>query len=359
MYNTQQQTNSKLVASSVYVVYELAVKAMVAHPEIGLSGSSERDSHSRRDLVRSMSKVAPEWWDYTTLDREILDDAARLTLEDLLSLSRPGFSVRFFDTLESFYVAEAMEYVISWRQSTGSEPVGICGPIGPTEQLSLVAQIVNDLEIDVHDAHFWAMDEWFIDGKEASADHLLSFARANMELCFNRIDPKLKMPDENLHFLRADNMEEYTKSYSQVRCAVMQGGQGEAKHWAFNDPPRRERPHIDEPPSPEEYRKLSARVVELHPMTVIQNARTSGGGAVNAVPTHAITVGPVETWLSDCVSIWHAGTHDNQFGMRLTALMIAQRLQDSSVPMSLLADHSDVRFNYYRGAIGSIAPEMH
>ena len=25
--------------------------------------------------MRSLSKIAPDWWDYTTLDREILDDA--------------------------------------------------------------------------------------------------------------------------------------------------------------------------------------------------------------------------------------------------------------------------------------------
>ena len=41
--------------------------------------------------MRPLSKVAPEWWDYTTLDRAILDDAARLSAEDLLGLARPGF----------------------------------------------------------------------------------------------------------------------------------------------------------------------------------------------------------------------------------------------------------------------------
>ena len=84
-----------------------------------------------------VSKVAPQWWDYTTLDEEILDDAARLTAEDLLQLSRPGFTVKFYETLESFYTAEALEYVRAWQQSTESEPAGICGPIGPTEQLPL------------------------------------------------------------------------------------------------------------------------------------------------------------------------------------------------------------------------------
>ena len=34
--------------------------------------------------------------------------------------------------------------------------------------------------------------------------HPLSFAKADMEMCFNRIDPKLRMPDEHLHFPTGD-----------------------------------------------------------------------------------------------------------------------------------------------------------
>ena len=309
--------------------------------------------------MRALSKIAPQWWDYTTLDEKILDDAAALSAEDLRELSRPGFTVKFYDTLESFYTAEALEYVKAWQQSTESDPAGICGPIGPTEQLPLVAQIVNELEIDVRSGHFWAMDEWYIDGKEAGLDHPLSFARADLELCFNRIDKRLRMPDENLHFLRADNIEQYSRSYDQARCLVMQGGQGEVKHWAFNDPLPREGKHKEEPPAPEEYRRLGARIVNLHPMTLIQNARTSGGGVVTGVPSQAITVGPAETWKSGKVSIWHAGTHDNPFGQRLTAFMISKRIPDSAVPMSLLADHPNVQFNYYRGGIGVCSAEMH
>ena len=94
-------------------------------------------------------------------------------------------------------------------------------------------------------------------------------------------------------------------------------------------------------------------------MTVIQNARTSGGGYVAMVPTQAATVGPVETWKSEKVSIWHAGMHDNPFGQRLTALMISKRIVDSSVPMSLLADHPNVHFHYYRHGIGAVDAQMH
>ena len=308
--------------------------------------------------MRPISKVAPGWWDYTTLDREILDDAARLTADDLLGLSRDGFTVKFYDTVEDFYLAEALEYIAAWRQATASDPAGICGPIGPTEQLPLVARLVNELDIDLKHAHFWGMDEWVLDGKEVPVDFSMSFAKADMDLCFNRIREDLRMPTGNIHFPAADATD-YIESWNHARCVTMQGGQGEVKHWAFNDPPKREGQYTDEPPPPEVYRKLTTRVVDLHPMTVIQNARTSGGGVVQNVPDQAVSVGPVETWKSEQVSIWHAGAHDNPFGMRLTTLMISRKIPDSSVPMSLLADHPNVQFSFLRSGIGTCEAEMH
>ncbi len=310
-------------------------------------------------MARKLSSIAADWWDYTTLDDEIIRDAAALTPEKMLKLSRPGFKVVMYDTLEEFYLAEALEYITAWKQSTPDNPVGICGPIGPTEQLPLVARLVNDLGLNVRSAHFWGMDEWFLDGKEATPTHPLSFEKADRELCFSRIRKELVMPDANLHFPKGDTTT-YRKSWDAgVRCAVMQGGQGDVKHWAFNDPPRRKGKYKDNPPSPEEYRKLATRVVDLHPLTIAQNARTSGGGNISLVPTHAISVGPIETWKAEKVSIWQAGMHDNPFGQRLTCLMIAKKIPDASVPMSLLADHPNVQFNYYRKGIGTCDVEMH
>ncbi|MCJ7718180.1 MAG: hypothetical protein MUO54_16900, partial [Anaerolineales bacterium] len=127
----------------------------------------------------------------------------------------------------------------------------------------------------------------------------------------------------------------------------------------FNDPPKRSGEYTDAPPPPEVYRNLGTRIVDLHPLTLMQNARTSGGGAVQNVPHQAITVGPVETWKAEKVSIWHPGYHDNPFGMRLTALMISKGISDSSVPMSLLTDHPNVQFNYLRSGIGTCEIEMH
>jgi len=308
--------------------------------------------------MRPISKVAPGWWDYTTLEPEILDDAARLTADDLLSLSREGFTVKFYDTLEDFYLAEALEYITAWRQATEEQPTGICGPIGPTEQLPLVARLVNELNLELRNCHFWGMDEWVLDGREVSEEFSLSFARADRQLMFDRIRPELRMPEGNIHFPKAD-VTEYVESWQLAKCLVMQGGQGDVKHWAFNDPPKREGTYADQPPSPAEYRRLGTRVVDLHPMTAIQNARTSGGGVVTNVPLQAVTVGPVETWQAERVSIWQAGNHDNPFGQRLTAWMISKRIPNASVPMSLLAEHPNVQFNYLRGGIGTCETEMH
>jgi glucosamine-6-phosphate deaminase len=222
----------------------------------------------------------------------------------------------------------------------------------------LVAQLVNSLNFDLKNCHFWGMDEWVINGKEVDINFPLGFAKADMDLCFNKIRKELAMPTENFHFPAVDTTS-YCKSYDDFRCVIMQGGQGEVKHWAFNDPLKRTGKHKDVPPTPEEYRQLGTRVVDLHPMTLMQNARTSGGGTVQNVPHQAVTVGPVETWKADTVSIWHPGHHDNPFGMRLTTLMISKKIIDASVPMSLLGDHKNVRFSFLKDGIGICDVEMH
>ncbi len=309
-------------------------------------------------MPRKLSTIAPDWWDYTTLEDDLIRDAAKLTPRQIEKLARPGFRVVMYDTLEDFYLAEALEYIDAWRVSTPDNPVGICGPIGPTEQLPLVARLVNALEVSIRSAHFWGMDEWYDGKREVSAKHPLSFERADRELCFNKIDKTLCMADENLHFPKA-NTKPFIDSWEGVRCAVMQGGQGDIKHWAFNDPLPRKGKWKNNPPPAKEYRKLGTRIVDLHPVTLAQNARTSGGGNISLVPQQAITVGPRETWLAGKVSIWQAGAHDSPFGQRLTTLMVSKGIADSAVPMSLLADHPNVQFNFFRGGLGTCEVEMH
>ena len=95
-------------------------------------------------MGRPISKIAPEWWDYTTLDNEILTDAAGLTMEKIAGLGRDGFRVRFYDTLEEFYLAEALEYIIAWRQATADNPAIYPNlNLSPSERLDVVTFVQN------------------------------------------------------------------------------------------------------------------------------------------------------------------------------------------------------------------------
>jgi len=61
-------------------------------------------------------------------------DASRRTTAANAYVNGLGRTKRvvLYDTLEEFYLAEALEYITAWKQSTPDNPVGICGPIGPT-----------------------------------------------------------------------------------------------------------------------------------------------------------------------------------------------------------------------------------
>ncbi len=111
--------------------------------------------------------------------------------------------------------------------------------------------MVNALGLDLkkRGAHFWGMDEWLENGLPVDRTHPLSFARCDNELCFDRIRPELALPDGNKHFPSGD-LAAYGATYGSIRCVVMQGGQGEIKHWAFNDPLPRTGAFKDAPPCP-------------------------------------------------------------------------------------------------------------
>lgn len=197
------------------------------------------------------------------------------------------------------------------------------------------------------------MDEWIVDGNPISKNHRLSFVRIDHELCFDRIRLELAMPLENIHFPKGD-LSAYKESIDSIRCTVMQGGQGNVMHWTFNDLFRREGRYTKDSPNEPEYRQLGTGTVELHPLTILPNARSACRGNIAAMPTNAATVGTIQIWQAEKVSIWHPGYHASSFGKRLMAFMISEEIVDTAVPMSLLANHPDVRFHFYRCGVGRV-----
>ena len=93
--------------------------------------------------MRKKSKVAEGWWDYTTLDDDLLNDAARLSADDLLRLSRPGFSVTISTIHWKSSILPKHWSMFGHGGTQLKVHQRICGPIGPTEQLPLVARLVK------------------------------------------------------------------------------------------------------------------------------------------------------------------------------------------------------------------------
>jgi glucosamine-6-phosphate deaminase len=307
----------------------------------------------------------PGWWDWTSYaieNPEMMAEIRALTLNDLAGLSRDGFQVRLFQTRQDFYLAEALEYVRAWQRSTADNPVGICGPIGPTEQLPLVAEIINALDINVRHGIFAGMDEFIgADGKAIGIDSPLSFKRADLELCFDRIRPELRMPDTNL-FFPTEDIPAYTAPWEDASFEwdTTQGGQGDTTHFAFNDPLKVAGDFSHVMPTAERFAQMRTRIVDLHPATIIQDARHSCAGEQWLIPQRAVTVGPHEVLgRSKRISIWHPGHHASGFGIRLTTFMIANRIADARVPMSLLARHDNVIFSLLAPKIEPAGFEMH
>jgi glucosamine-6-phosphate deaminase len=305
----------------------------------------------------------PGWWDWTSFaaeNPEMMTDVRALTLGDLAALSRPGFEVRMYDTAQDFFVAEALEYVHAWMRSTPDKPVAVCGPVGPTEQLPIVARIINELGLDVRAGWFAGMDEFIEDGVAIPETHPLSFRATDMNLCFRQIRAELRMPEEQL-FFPTEDIRAYNHIWEDlgITIAVTQGGQGWTKHIAFDDPAKMNGDFSHVPPSADRFAQLPTRIVELHPLTLAQDAHHSNGGEISQIPTHAVTVGMHEILTrSELVSIHHPGHHDNPFGVRLTTYMISKGIQDGRVPMSLLARHPNVRFSFLRPMIGNAGVDM-
>ncbi len=104
---------------------------------------------------------------------------------------------------------------------------------------------------------------------------------------------------EQIHFPSSANIADFGKQIEDLGGAdVCYGGIGWCGHVAFW-----EAQLGDEFPSLEEYCQAGARVVELHPMTIMQTALHRGGDWAS-VPPKAVTIGPAEILSAKLRSFW-------------------------------------------------------
>ena len=161
-------------------------------------------------------------------------------------------------------------------------------PVGPTEQYPILAELVNRLNIPLHHVHFFNMDEYLITPTEPIApDHFMSFhARMNREF-YDRVKPELVMPESQRHFPEPGHEAEYDAMIEELGgVELCLGGLGINGHLAFNEPPE-----AAAPMTAEAFGALGTRVLPISRETRVANAIGDLNGAIDAMPTHCVTIG--------------------------------------------------------------------
>jgi glucosamine-6-phosphate deaminase len=268
-----------------------------------------------------------------------LESCARvraITREHLTEHANPDFRITIVDNAADFYLAFAQDFVsrIQSAREAGSQFVAIL-PCGPMPQYRLAAELINRQELSLAHVHTFNMDEYADeDGVTAPRDWVGSFQRAMWEGFFSLVRPDLRPNPDNVHFPTSGNITTYSAEIEAIGGAdVCYGGIGWSGHMAFWEPQLGEEFHGDL----EAYKGAGARIVELSPMTIMQNALQSFGSDWSWVPPRAATIGPRDVLGARHRSFWlDADLGGGVSWQRFIARLVAHGPVNEFVPGSLL-----------------------
>jgi glucosamine-6-phosphate deaminase len=226
--------------------------------------------------------------------------------DDITCHSNPDFKISVIDDKTEFYSAFALDIVtrIRAKAAAGEKFVAIF-PAGPMPQYSIAAQMINKLRISCKHVHSFNMDEYADEnGNSAPLDWPGSFQQAMLAKFWNAIAADLRPPMSQIHFPSTKTLPDYGRMIDYLGGAdVCYGGIGWCGHIAFWEAHLADEFDGDL----EVFKTLGPRVVELHPMTIMQNALHSFGGDWSWVPPKALTIGPVQILGAKYRSFWLDG----------------------------------------------------
>ena len=268
-------------------------------------------------------------------DLRACERVRRIRRKDLCRHSNAKFRIRIIDDRTEFYTAFALDFVGRIRDAhEKEEELVMILPVGPMPQYEIAAAIINRLRLPMEHVHTFNMDEYADeDGNTAPLDWPGSFQRAMTEGFFDLISPKLRPPKRQIHFPTKAKIRSYSKRIADLGGAdVCYGGIGWCGHIAFWEA------HLGlRWPDPAEWRAQGAQLVDLHPMTVMQNALHSFGGDWSWVPPAANTIGPADILGAKDRSFWLDGDLGGGISwQRFIARLVAHGPVHPCVPGSIL-----------------------
>ncbi|MGO1850847.1 6-phosphogluconolactonase [Microbacterium sp.] len=250
--------------------------------------------------------------------------------------ANPDFRIGVIDDAQEFYEAFATDLVdrIVAARDAGRQFTAIL-PCGPVPQYAIAAERINRERISLDHVHTFNMDEYADEeGRTAPYEWAGSFQRAMFDNFFLRIDEELRPRPENIHFPSDANVNSFSAMLSDRGGAdVCFGGIGWGGHIAFWES------HLGHEFAGdfEAYRSAGSRIVELHPMTIMQNALHSFSSDWSSVPPRAATIGPADILGARERSFWLDGDlGGGHTWQRFIARLVAHGPVNEFVPGSLL-----------------------
>lgn len=269
-------------------------------------------------------------------DKVVCERVRAIKKEDLTKHPNPDFKVRIIEEPERFYLEFALDIVRRIKESLeAGRKLVVIFPVGPMPQYPIAARIINEMRLSCKHVHSFNMDEYADqDGNTAPISWEGSFQRAMMENFWGLIDEDLRPPMSQIHFPTSDVLKDYGKMIEDLGGAdVCYGGIGWCGHIAFWEA------HLgyEFGDDLESYKKAGPRIVELHPMTIMQNALHSFSGDWSWVPPKAATIGPAQILGAKERSFWLDGYLGGGISwQRFIARLVAYGPVNTLVPGSIL-----------------------
>ena len=275
-------------------------------------------------------------------DREVCERVRKMSGKELEKREdwwHPEFNVKVMMNPHPVLIATLFSRLKAASEA-GKTFTMILGNPEPETYIPL-AQLINYFKVDCSKVHIFAEDEWADDqGNIAPITYEAGFVHSMIKYLYEQIDPKLRMPMENVHFPTNANINDYSKIINDISeggADIISTSPGWTGHVAFVDPI----PEFVGSGDIEEWLSQPAKIVTLHPMTIMQNSLngTFGqSGDISNVPPRAATIGPIDVMRAKERIEVHALATNNTFSswQRMTSRLVTHGPVTPYVPSSML-----------------------
>jgi glucosamine-6-phosphate deaminase len=270
-------------------------------------------------------------------DKKALERVRNIKKKDICKHPNKNFKIRLIEDQAAFGFAYVLDIVAGIQRALDEGRRHVIILPAPNPQYAFVAEMINRLRIPCKHVHTFNMDEYADqDGNTAPREWKGGFQYWMWNDLFSRIDPKLRIPEKQVHFPSTKNVSCYSRMLEDLGGAdVCYGGIGWAGHIAFFEP------HLGEEfgDDVDAYLEEGARIVDLHPVTVCQNSLfcdCSCSGDLANCPPKAATIGPRDLKNSKLVSFWDGFTYGDVSWQRFITRLAAHGPVTPMVPASIL-----------------------